>query len=375
MQRTLRITRFVLAFAFPFAVGPAVAATFCVASENALTAALQEAETNSEDNEIRIRAGHYVAAAGEGWHIDLFEGDFSLSVFGGFTDAECTVRSADASATTLDGNHAARPLTIDTSRSFGAANAEHHIIVSGLTFLDGSDAAVGGLKISDPGPIYGGTILVEGNVFLGNEISAGSLEGGPALLAATDGPDFSGGTGLIVRNNLFARNLGPDASAVFVYSNNHVEIVNNTFADNRMADEGIDDRAVLKFFVFSGIGFENNIFWGNNVAGEESVHDLNLTAAVDLEHNDIEFRVGDPGSETGTLAVDPLFADTETDNYTLSSTSPLIDAGVDAPIGGVSSFDLKGATRVQGAHIDLGAYEFGALAIDTIFDDGFEPAP
>src|SRR4051812_15225881 len=196
------------------------AATLCVATADALTAALATAEANGEDNDIRIRAGVY-EAPDAGFHIDLFEGHHSLSVSGGFTDESCTEQTSAASATVLDGRDAVRPLTIETSRSSGIADPDHGITVARLTFQHGSDAIVGALKVSDSGPIYGGIITIEGNAFLDNGASAGVLEGGPALLAATDGPDFAGGTGLFVRNNLFARNIGPNAPAVFVYSDNH----------------------------------------------------------------------------------------------------------------------------------------------------------
>jgi hypothetical protein len=372
----IRATRYVLAFALLIAARFAAAATFCVGSASDLTLALQTAQANSEDNDVRIRVGEYVAPAAEGWHIDLLLGDFSLSVVGGFTDEACTQRTFDAFATVLDGAHAVRPLTIATSQSFGAANSDHHITVSGLTFRNGSDPSVGGLKVSDPGPIYGGIILIEGNAFIGNEAAPGTFDGGPALLAATDGPDFSGGTGLVVRNNLFAENVGPDASAAFVYSNNRVEFVNNTFTGNATTDETLTDRAVLRYFTFSGITLANNAFWANNASGAADVHDLSLTAVADLVNNDIETMVGQPGSDIGTLSVDPSFADAAGHDYALAADSPLIDAGFDTPAGGLSTFDLDGDERVQGAHVDIGAFEFGAAAADeTIFADGFDAAP
>jgi hypothetical protein len=344
----------------------APAATFCVGTPVALTAALAAAETNGEDNDVRIRAGVYEAPAA-GFHIDLFEGSHSFAVTGGFTDDACTERTHAASATVLDGNDAVRPLTIETSRGSGIADPEHAITVTGLTFRRGRDALVGALKISDPGPIYGGIITVEGNAFLDNAATSGVLEGGPALLAATDGPDFSGGTGLFVRNNLFARNTGPDAPAAFVYSNNRIDVSNNTFVGNVATDATLDERVTFASFTFSGVDFSNNVFRDNT-----ATFDLHATGVTDLVHNAVAAVGGTPRSESGTVTADPRFVDAANGDYRLAADSPLIDAGTDTPAGGAAGFDLDGVTRLQGAHLDIGAYEFGAASIDAIFADGFD---
>ncbi|HEY6894256.1 MAG TPA: choice-of-anchor Q domain-containing protein [Rhodanobacteraceae bacterium] len=354
-----------LAFATVFPLASA-AATFCVGSADALSDALATAEANGEDNDIRVRVGVY-QAPDAGFHVDLLEGRHSLSVTGGFTDAGCTERTRDASATVLDGRDAVRPLTIDTSRSSGIADPDHAITVVGFTFRHGSDAVVGALKISDSGPIYGGVITVEGNAFLDNATASGVLEGGPALLAATDGPDFAGGTGLFVRNNLFARNTGPNAPAVFVYSNNHVDVSNNTFVGNIATDATLDERVTFASFTFSGVDFSNNVFRDN-----AATFDLHATNVTDLVDNALASLGGTPRSEAGTIEVDPRFVDEAGGDYRLAAGSPLIDAGTDTPAGGAAGFDLDGVTRVQGVHLDIGAYEFAGASADAIFADGFD---
>lgn len=348
----------------------AQAATFCVGSADALTAALAAAEANGEDNDIRLRAGAY-EAPDAGFHIDLFEGHHSLSVAGGFTDENCTERTHAASATVLDGRNAVRPLTIETSRGSGIADPEHSITVAGLTFQHGSDALVGALKISDSGPIYGGIITVEGNAFLDNGATMGVLEGGPALLAATDGPDFAGGMGLFVRNNLFARNAGPTAPAAFVYSNNRIAVSNNTFVGNVSTDTTLEERVTFASFTFSGIDFSNNVFRDNNPDGTPATFDLHATDVTDLVDNALVATTGTPHSESGTIDADPRLVDAANGDYRLAADSPLIDAGTDTPAGGAAAFDLDGLARIEGAHIDIGAYEVPVSA-EQIFADGFD---
>ena len=63
----------------------------------------------------------------------------------------------------------------------------------------------------------------------------------------------------------------------------------------------------------------------------------------------------------GTITDDPLFVDPHDDNH-LKPGSPAIDAGDNSAvpatdIDGKAITDLDGNPRIQGSHVDLGAYE------------------
>lgn len=107
---------------------------------------------------------------------------------------------------------------------------------------------------------------------------------------------------------------------------------------------------------------------------------------------DIYYRYGDPSSDSITslinncsilpfpqgtgfyvenhLFADPLFADTLNHDYSLSSSSPCRDAGVDRP--DLPDFDIRYYKRIAGGNgdnpgvVDIGAYEYGSAYIGGI---------
>ena len=347
-------------------VNSALAATHvtCVGSSGELADALANLSTstsNSDADEIRIRAGSYIVPAGG--FVGAVNNHHDLTVRGGYLDAGCAGQSLDASLTVLDGDHAAAVLTINTLL-IPASNIE----VSGLTFRNGAASCTfqecaGGLKISDSGPISGGDILVERNIFRDNSAGTGTQAVG-ALIAATDGAS------LIVRGNLFLGNSAPNTAAAFLFSNNAIDVSNNTFSGNEATDLAQNPRLIVDYFTLAGLNLDNNIFWGD-VLGT-GVFDINLTGqfisgqfrGVTLVDNDIEATTGTAVAEAGTRHVDPGFAGAG--NFRLSPTSPLIDAGSNAAAGGLGDVDLDGAPRVDAASIDIGAYESNYIFTNSL---------
>ena len=57
---------------------------------------------------------------------------------------------------------------------------------------------------------------------------------------------------------------------------------------------------------------------------------------------------------TGTIVADPQFVDALNGDFHIQSASPAVDAADDAP----DDLDLDGVSRPQGAHSDIGAFEF-----------------
>ena len=337
----------------------AVTTIHCVDSSKALDTALTSLKNvpgNMDLDEIRIRTGSYFAPVG-GWKATV-SSDHDLSIFGGYTDAACTLRSLDAAATVLDGNNTSTVLRIDSS-----AIANSHIEISGLTFQHGNgvaafDSPAGGLKIADPGPIHGGDVLIERNIFRNNlATGTGSLGGG--LVACTDG-------NLVVRNNVFTGNQASNTAAAVVYSNNAIAFGNNTMVDNTSTDVTVAQRVSVDYFTFGGLKLDNNVFWDNHVGA--GIFDINLSGqftGATTNNNDFESTVGTAVSEKNSQHVDPVFLSKADPRPKWKS--PLIDAGTATPVGGTSPVDVHGSLRLDGPAMDIGAIE-----TDYIFVDGLE---
>ncbi|HEY2394364.1 MAG TPA: choice-of-anchor Q domain-containing protein [Rudaea sp.] len=337
----------------------------CVDSANQLAdalSALSVSTGNSDADEIRVQVGTYIAPAGG--FIASVTNHHNLTIRGGYVDATCTQQVADAALTVLDANHAAGVLTINTIEI-----PDSDIEVSDLTFQNGnasnaSGSNAGGLKIGDPNPISGGRILVERNIFRNNSsVSNGFSQAVGGLLAATDG------TSLVVRGNLFVDNSSPNAAAASFYSDNEIDVANNTFAGNHSTNALLHTRVTIDYTTFTGLKLSDNIFWGNNIGS--GIFDVNLSPGgpgqigATLANNDIEAATGTAVAATSILHVDPAFVGN--DDFRLSASSPLIGAGIDDPPGGLANIDLDGAPRIDGTTVDLGAFESS-----FIFSDGFD---
>jgi hypothetical protein len=68
----------------------------------------------------------------------------------------------------------------------------------------------------------------------------------------------------------------------------------------------------------------------------------------------------------GNLFEDPLFMDPVAGDFRLHLTSPCIDRGRIGPYGSGLGLDLLGAARLQGADVDMGAYEGGVGGVRII---------
>lgn len=341
MIRNMRLVRAASIAALVIAA-PARAALVCADTGDEIQAALDQVMSIGEDATIRIVAGTYARP----FYLSLTEQAPTIDISGGW-NAGCTAQ--DGGSTILDGQHAHQILYMD---SFGSARAQ--VRISRLTFVGGEapDSTFGGV----PGglDIWGTAgIVIEQNQFIGNAADTHT----PAALGV-----YGPGSGLLIlRNNLFVANTGQ--CAAFVNDSSTAAVISgNTFVANT---SNASSTGGLVLDGSAAYVIANNILW-NNTGG-----DLYLAGSGGqyLFHNDIGFVGGTPiapGSE-GNLSVAPQFASGLL-NFRLAPDSPLVNRGFDLSSGDIGAWDLAGGERLQGVHVDIGAYES-----DVLLRDGFDP--
>jgi len=100
-------------------------------------------------------------------------------------------------------------------------------------------------------------------------------------------------------------------------------------------------------------GVTNSVVYGNAGWQSPNCHCCAVSRSCSDPQN---FGLGN--TEEDVLFADPLFADAANGDCRLQAGSPCIDAGSNAFV--TADTDLPGAPRVQGAAVDMGAYEFPA---------------
>ncbi len=158
-----------------------------------------------------------------------------------------------------------------------------------------------------------------------------------------------------VYNNVF---YGTPEAGILVEGNAAVannEVTNNIFMNCGEDSYDGDDYYAIEVLVGAGGNtFKNNLAF---YSGVTDLFDYRGTPRTVAEFN------GETGNNSDTMADnvggDPLFTDAGAGDFTVPSTSPAVDAGVDVSL---TSDYLSNAIR-RGAGFDIGAYEY-------LYDDG-----
>ncbi len=344
------------------------AAEFCISSASALRTALATAESNNEDDVIKIRAGFFTTN-GSTFSYDAV-GNWDLEISGGWApiiNNSCGIQPG--SVTILDGQTVVRVMEITVS---GDAN----VTVSDLTFVNGLANFFGaGLEINRVGDNLGsGAVTVERSVFLNNE-----------SVSASSALHIRGSRVTEVQNNLFAANrtgglhtvtIGQiDAYGIYFINNT---VISNVAESKLVAGAGGDVAGV--YLLASGT---SKILVANNVLLDNGVQDLLVSGESDFYfiHNNVGVTNGmAPVVSFGNFNLPPRFESGLLD-FTPTATSPLVNAGIspcfvcpiDPPFDQtwqLGDVDLGGNDRVQNGRPDIGAYESPHIG-DLIFWDIF----
>ncbi|MCF7913081.1 MAG: T9SS type A sorting domain-containing protein [Candidatus Cloacimonetes bacterium] len=176
-----------------------------------------------------------------------------------------------------------------------------------------------------------------------------------------------------VINNLFYENYCLLTGVVFYNEYSYPLLLNNTMTANYSLNEDVWMPACPLTNLFSKPRLYNNIIWANETA-------------YFLDGEIFEPRPYYYGINAIEQELNPenIFLDPElTADFSLSYSSPCLDAGMDEYSFILPETDLAGNDRYAGSHIDLGCYEYQTIDNDianlnemklNIYPNPFNPA-
>jgi parallel beta-helix repeat protein len=309
-----------------FLAGGAWGAEFCVSDAAGLQAALTAAQSNDQDNTIKVVQGSYTRNF-------TYSSGKSITLQGGYT-AGCASRVVNPANTVLDAGGTGRVLYLFV----GGTN---NISVEGFTIQNGLS---GGVYAESSSASTGGTVILTNNIITGNTASD---YGGGGVYA------YSSGGAVIITNNTITGNTAGNYGAGGVYALGAnfgtVTLTNNTITGNTAGNDSGGGTQIIGNIIYC----YNNIIWGNTAPTGGDVY-LNASGVAEGYNNDYANMAGSWTSSDGNISTDPLFVGGG--DYHLSPNSPCIDRGLNSAPG-IPATDFEGDPRVIGSAPDMGADE------------------
>jgi hypothetical protein len=342
--------------------------------------ALQTALTNSASgSQIWVAAGVYKPTMGTDRNAS-FQLKSGVAVYGGFAGTETALNQRDsaANATILSGD-----LNGDDAGFSNNGENVYHVVrgASGAT-LDGFTITAGNANGVDPNDAGGGIYnfrsspLIKNITLSGNsaKYAGGGMENwgqsDPTLMNVTfngNSSDWAGGglsnenlSGPILINVTFNANSATHSGGGMLnYECGDIpSLTNVTFKAN---SAGVSGGAMVND-TCNGVQARNIIFWGNTASVDAQISNQDLfTGTITL--SDSVVQGGCPpkgGTCTNIITSDPQLGTLGnyggfTQTIPLLSGSSAIDTANDTFC---PSSDQRGVARPQGAHCDIGAFEY-----------------
>ena len=371
-----------------------------------------EARNYSTASSVNVPIGIYVTGAGSGIRLlDNHIHDIRTTASGCAANAfglkvDGTRLSTSISDLVIAGNEV-NDLVLGCSESLSLdGNVEHWQII-GNTVHDTNNIAIGAIGFEGVAPDPGVDQARDG-LIADNTVYNISSFGNPAYgnEYAADGIYVDGGTRIVIERNLVhhvdigievaSEHAGRTSSDVIVRSNlvhsgnsagisiggyaanvggsERVTIVNNTLFDNDRSN-AYSGELQIQFHATSNV-FKNNIvragsqgllvnaFTGDTAIPAEMDRNLYFTSAStpawvwkNIEYNSFPTYKSGSGEDASALSANPQFVNTTTPDLRVQPASPAVGAGINPGPGIVGTLDYAGSARIQGAQIDIGAYE------------------
>ena len=281
------------------------------------------------------------------------------------------MQALDARLTAIDAQGTSAVLSI--RRNSISGNATPLIRVANLTIRNGSaESAPVGLFLTNSF----GDVEVDNVIVHGHRATASQFISGVAITLDSSSRDIR------LRNALVYDNSGsfvggfPLASVLFTSLS--LNSNRNWYATNNTIVAGPDEAAAAlrmqsdgNFWVINNI-LRGTVAYTSSITGAGAATDPQVRQLFNnfasTPTTDRASIVANQGNNQDNPQLDPA-------TRALLPSSPLVNAGLGAPPGGVPNVDAFGQPRVFGTFIDVGAVELQQAQVlpDPVFASGFEP--
>jgi hypothetical protein len=171
---------------------------------------------------------------------------------------------------------------------------------------------------------------------------------------------------VLLRNNVFYGNIGPDVGGAYIQNaaDETIIITNNTFYGNEADDTENGCNSLTIEAYDTPVNIYNNILW--NVPGPDSLTEFcvnNENGDVYIYNNDHNgySSFGGNNYEGGNIILDPLFEDPEEGDFHLQAGSPCRNSGYNSAPD-IPDSDFEGQPRIMEGNVDMGADEYEDLS-------------
>jgi hypothetical protein len=152
---------------------------------------------------------------------------------------------------------------------------------------------------------------------------------------------------------------------------------NINFSNNTIVGSGVDAQGFITSYGLvtakstATYKWENNIIWKNNSTPWDSyvIYHAHWSYPETSDHNLWHYSGGTtvaPTWDTAPIITNPSFVNLGSNDFSLQSTSPAIDAGTTFAS---TPTDFLGTSRPQGSAYDIGAFEYVSAAPETCTDN------
>lgn len=347
---------------------PTPAAVYCVDSPVALRQALIAARGDGSSDEIRLVFGNYAGGGTVGMpaYTGGINGSENLEISGGWNEG-CTAVVGGAESTILRGAFNIPVMSLDAAPIAGGL-----LILRRLTLADGQAANLhGGLRVNlGNAPA---SVLLDGLILRNNASGVAPA----ALLVESSHPQSA----VRARNLLVHDNSTVSANAqgmARLTASGALWVSNLTVVGNRGSGGPTGNSGLVLRCVGAGCqgALSNTVIHGNTGGDALIERRIESDGAFQLRNNLTSGQRIFSGNFAGVvfnqdLALDhPMF--TSPSSFLAAPGSPLINAGINLPPGGVSAVDVSAMPRIVAGTIDIGAYENELSVADPLFRHGFE---